>query len=213
MIFRLLNFPYSYGALEPYIDAQTMEIHYTKHHQAYVNNLNQALTEEIKNIAATEIEILTQLMASISNYPIAIRNHGGGHFNHTFFWNSLIAPTSKLLPTTLLQAIEESFGSFDTFKENFTKAALSHFGSGWCWLSVAKTDGKLIITTTANQDNPLMDIIPLAAQGMPILGLDVWEHAYYLRYQNRRADYIGAFWKIINWECIEHRLNQVTSSI
>jgi Fe-Mn family superoxide dismutase len=191
MAFTLPNLPYASNALEPYFDQQTMEIHHGKHHNAYVTNLNAAL-------AGTEHEnaALEDLLANVSKHPMAVRNNGGGHWNHTFFWN-ILAPNAGGSPTgALAAAIEKTFGSFDAFKEEFTKAGVTRFGSGWAWL-VVLADGTLKVTSTPNQDNPLMDIAEV--KGTPVLGLDVWEHAYYLKYQNRRPDFIAAFWNVVNW--------------
>jgi Fe-Mn family superoxide dismutase len=190
MAFELPKLTYAYAALEPHIDARTMEIHHTKHHQAYVTNLNNA-------IAGTDAEKLSieEICMNISKYPMPVRNNGGGHFNHSLFW-TLMAPNAGGAPTgELATAITTAFGSFDEFKKLFGAAATTRFGSGWAWLIVK--DGKLVISSTPNQDNPLMDIVEV--KGAPILGLDVWEHAYYLNYQNRRPDYITAFWNVINW--------------
>lgn len=190
MAFELPKLSYAYNALEPHVDARTMEIHHTKHHQAYVTNLNNA-------IANTDAEKLSieEICKNISKYPMAVRNNGGGHYNHALFWE-LMAPNAGGAPTgELASAINSAFGSFDTFKEEFGKAAMTRFGSGWAWL--IKHDGKLMVTSTPNQDNPLMDIADV--KGTPILGLDVWEHAYYLNYQNRRPDYIAAWWNVVNW--------------
>ena len=183
--------PYAYDALEPYIDAQTMEIHYSRHHQAYFNNLTKA-------VAGTELEgqSLEALFAKISQLPVAVRNNGGGHWNHALFWKSLSPQGGGQPDGELLAAIEKAFGSFDEFKKQFDAAAVGRFGSGWAWLGVG-ADGKLFISSTPNQDNPLMDVAE--KRGAPLLGLDVWEHAYYLKYQNKRADYIAAFWNVVNW--------------
>ena len=197
MAFELPKLAYAYDALEPHVDARTMEIHYTKHHQAYVNNLNAA-------IAGTDAEKMTieAICASISKYPAAVRNNGGGHFNHSLFW-SVMAPNAGGAPTgEVSDAINAAFGSFEKMKEEFGKAAATRFGSGWAWLIVH--NGKLSICSTPNQDNPLMDIAEV--KGTPILGLDVWEHAYYLNYQNRRPDYITAFWNVVNWNEVTARL-------
>lgn len=183
--------PYAYDALELHIDARTMEIHYGKHHQAYFNNLTKA-------VAGTELEgkSLESLFPKISQLPPVVRNNGGGHWNHTFFWKSM-APKGGGAPAGALgEAIAKAFGSFDEFKKQFEAAAVGRFGSGWAWLSVG-ADGALFISSTPNQDNPLMDVAE--KRGTPILGLDVWEHAYYLKYQNLRASYAGAFWNIVNW--------------
>ena len=183
--------PYAYDALEPYIDAQTMEIHYSRHHQAYFNNLTKA-------VAGTELEgqPLEALFPRMSQLPVAVRNNGGGHWNHALFWKSLSPQGGGQPDGDLLVAIEKAFGSFDEFKKQFDAAAVGRFGSGWAWLSVG-ADGKLFISSTPNQDNPLMDVAE--KRGAPLLGLDVWEHAYYLKYQNKRADYIAAFWNVVNW--------------
>lgn len=196
MAHTLPALPYAFNALEPYIDAQTMEIHHGRHHNAYVTNLNNA-------IAGTPLEnvSLEDLMKDISKHPVAVRNNGGGHYNHDLFWK-VIGPNAGGSPTgALAEAINSAFGSFDAFKEEFTKAATTRFGSGWAWLLVA--DGKLKVSSTPNQDNPLMDVAEV--KGTPILGLDVWEHAYYLKYQNKRPDYIGAFWSIVNWAEVSKR--------
>ena len=193
--------PYAYNALEPHIDAKTMVIHHGKHHQAYVNNLNNA----VKGNAA-EGHTLMDLIHNISGYSTAIRNNGGGHWNHTFFWG-ILGPNAGGQPTgTLMDAIVASFGSFDAMKEQFNSAATTRFGSGWAWLIVH--DHKLVITSTPNQDNPLMDIAEV--KGTPILGLDVWEHAYYLHYQNRRPDYINAFWNVVNWSAVNAHFEEAT---
>jgi superoxide dismutase, Fe-Mn family len=191
MAFTLSPLPYASNALEPHIDQQTMEIHHGKHHNAYVTNLNAA-------VAGTENEnkSLEDLLANISKLPVAVRNNGGGHWNHTFFW-SIMGPNAGGAPTgDLAAAIDKTFGSFDKFKEEFSKAGITRFGSGWAWL-VVLADGSLKVISTPNQDNPLMDIAEV--KGTPILGLDVWEHAYYLKYQNRRPDYVAAFWNVVNW--------------
>ena len=196
MAFELPKLPYAYDALEPHIDAKTMEIHHSKHHNAYVTNLNAA-------IAGTDAEKLSieQIIASISKFPMPVRNNGGGHFNHTFFW-SILGPNSGGAPIgDLAAAINTAFGSFDKLKDEFNKAATTRFGSGWAWLIVH--DGKLVVTSTPNQDNTLMDIAEV--KGTPILGLDVWEHAYYLHYQNRRPDYVAAFWNLVNWNEVARR--------
>ncbi|MBS1614036.1 MAG: superoxide dismutase [Bacteroidetes bacterium] len=198
MAFTLPELPYAHNALEPHIDTKTMEIHHGKHHNAYVTNLNAAL-------AGTENEgkSLEELVANVSKYSPAVRNNGGGHWNHSFFWQ-IIGPNAGGAPTgKVADAINEAFGSYDKFKEEFTKAATTRFGSGWAWLIVK--DGKLAVTSTPNQDNPLMDIAEV--KGTPILGLDVWEHAYYLHYQNRRPDYIAAFYNVINWDEVNKRFD------
>lgn len=189
-MFELPALPYDFAALEPHIDARTMEIHHGKHHQAYVNNLNNALKG-----TEGEGKSLEDLLAGVSKYSMAVRNNGGGHWNHSLFW-TLMSPNGGGHPSGKLgEAITATFGSFDAFREQFNTAATTRFGSGWAWLVVH--DGKLVVTSTPNQDNPLMDIADV--KGTPILGLDVWEHAYYLHYQNRRPDYINAFWNVINW--------------
>ncbi|WP_229208931.1 superoxide dismutase [Dyadobacter luticola] len=197
--FKQAPLPYDFGALEPSIDKMTMEIHYGKHHAAYVKNLNDA-------VKGTEFEkkSLDEIIKSIGKAPAAIRNNGGGHWNHTFFWE-VMGPKKSAAPTgAVADAINGQFGSFDKFKEEFGKAATTRFGSGWAWL-VAK-GGKLSVGSTPNQDNPLMDISDL--KGTPILGLDVWEHAYYLHYQNKRPDYIKAFWDVVNWEKVAENLKK-----
>ena len=196
MAFELPQLPYAFDALEPHFDTLTMQIHHGKHHNAYVTNLNAA-------VAGTENEgkSLEELMANISKLPVAIRNNGGGHFNHTLFW-TVLSPNGGGEPTGKVgEAIIATFGSYEKFKEEFSKAAATRFGSGWAWLSVV--DGKLTISSSPNQDNPVMDVAEV--KGTPILGLDVWEHAYYLHYQNRRPDYISAFWNVINWDEVAKR--------
>lgn len=186
---------YAYDALEPHIDARTMEIHHSKHHQAYVNNLNAAL-EGTEALSYSPLDIVR----SISKYPVSVRNNGGGHWNHSFFW-SILSPNGGGEPVgSLAEKINSQFGSFEAMKEEFNKAATTRFGSGWAWLCL-KADGSLCICSTANQDNPLMDIAE--CPGKPIIGLDVWEHAYYLHYQNRRPDYINAFWNVVDWNVAE----------
>lgn len=192
MAFTLPELEYAYNALEPHIDAKTMEIHHTKHHQAYIDNLNKA-------IAGTPAEKLSieDICKQVSKYPVAVRNNGGGHYNHSLFWQ-LLTPNSDKQPIgEVAQAIDKTFGNFDAFKTQFSQAAMGRFGSGWAWL-VVDSNKKLLIGSTPNQDNPLMDISEL--KGIPILGLDVWEHAYYLNYQNRRGDYVAAFYNVINWK-------------
>jgi len=193
-----LNYPYD--ALEPHIDAKTMEIHHTKHHQAYVNGLNAALEKE-PNLANAGLGNLCQMVNNLpDSVKTAVRNHGGGHYNHSLFW-SIMSPNGGGSPSgNLADLIDSSFGSFDKFKEEFANAAMTRFGSGWAWL-VCK-DGKLSITSTANQENPLM-----TGEGTPILGLDVWEHAYYLNYQNLRGGYIGAWWNVVDWSSVEQRFS------
>ncbi len=197
MAFELPKLEYAYDALEPHIDARTMEIHHSKHHAGYTNNLNGA-------VAGTELEgkSVEELLGNISKHSVAVRNNGGGFYNHNLFWK-VMSPNGGGEPKgELADAIKKDFGSFDAFKEAFNKAAATRFGSGWAWL-VKQADGKLVVSSTPNQDNPLMDIAEV--KGTPILGLDVWEHAYYLHYQNRRPDYIGAFWNVINWDEVTRR--------
>lgn len=198
MTFELPKLNYEYAALEPVIDAQTMEIHYTKHHNAYVTNLNKAV--EGTEYADKSIEELVKGWAELpEDIQTAVRNNGGGHYNHTLFWEELVAPSqAKEIPADLEAKLVEAFGSVDKFKEKFAAAAASRFGSGWAWL--VSNDGKLEVVSTSNQDNPLTDGL------VPLLGLDVWEHAYYLNYQNRRPDYIKAFWDVVNWEVVADRL-------
>lgn len=196
MSFTLPLLPYAYDALEPYFDARTMEIHHSKHHAAYTNNLNSA-------IAGTEYagKSIEEILKNISKSPATLRNNGGGYYNHNLFWEILSPKGGGMPEGDLMVAINSSFGSFDKFKELFTAAALSRFGSGWAWLIV--TTGKMLVTSTPNQDNPLMDLAEV--KGKPVLGIDVWEHAYYLKYQNRRAEYIDAFWNLVNWKEVNKR--------
>jgi len=231
--YSLLPLPYAYDALEPWIDTKTMQVHHDKHHQAYVDNLNKALKakwEKEKTPAdptsigltapagdmvapdpnaapdnLAQLKSLEEMLAGASKLEMPIRNNGGGHWNHTFFWDIMkpapAAGTANVPTGKLSEAITNSFGSFEKFKEQFVKAAKERFGSGWSWLVMQ--DGNLVITSTPNQDNPLMDVADV--QGKPILGLDVWEHAYYLKYQNVRADYINNWWSVVNWEKVaEH---------
>jgi Fe-Mn family superoxide dismutase len=196
MSFTLPNLHYAYDALEPHFDARTMEIHHSKHHAAYTNNLNAAI--DGTEMAGKSIE---EILKNISKHPVAVRNNGGGFYNHNLFWE-ILSPKGGGLPSgDLMIAINSNFGSFDKFKESFNAAAMSRFGSGWAWL--VAVNGKLVIISTPNQDNPLMDIAEV--KGKPILGIDVWEHAYYLKFQNRRAEYIEAFWNLINWEEVTKR--------
>jgi Fe-Mn family superoxide dismutase len=191
-LFTLPPLPYDYSALEPHIDAQTMQLHHDKHHAAYIAKLNDALTAQ--HLTDNNIE---SICANISKYDMTIRNNGGGHYNHSFFWK-LMKPGAGGIPTgKTAEALNNAFGNFDTFKKEFSDAAMKRFGSGWAWL-VKDADGKLKIGSTPNQDNPLMDVSEL--KGIPLAGIDVWEHAYYLKYQNKRADYINAFWNVINWD-------------
>ena len=198
MPFTLPNLPYPTDALEPSIDKMTMEIHHGKHHAAYVTNLNKA-------IEGTEWDKKTieQILAGVSKLPVAVRNNGGGHYNHSLFWNWM-KPKGGGSPTgDLASAITRDFGSFEKFKEQLSGAGMNRFGSGWAWL--IKQDGKLAITSTPNQDNPMMDLADV--KGVPILGIDVWEHAYYLKYQNRRAEYLAAFWNVVNWDEVAKRFS------
>lgn len=195
--FKQTPLPYEYDALEGSIDAQTMEIHYSKHAAAYVSNLNKA-------IAGTpqEKESLNQILSKVSKLSPAVRNNAGGHYNHELFW-TILTPEKNTQPSAkLTKAIHETFGSIDAFKEKMSKAGAERFGSGWAWLSVDK-NGKLFVSSTPNQDNPLMDVVD--KKGTPILGIDVWEHAYYLKYQNKRADYLTAIWNVLNWKEVSKR--------
>ena len=198
MAHQLPSLPYAFDALEPHIDAQTMQIHHGKHHQAYINNLNAAL-EAHPDLQAKSVEdLIKDLNALPEAIRTAVRNNGGGHANHSLFW-TLMAPNAGGAPTgKAADAINGAFGSFDSFKEQFGKAATTRFGSGWAWL--VSSSGKLAIESTANQDSPIME------GKKPILGLDVWEHAYYLKYQNRRPDYVAAFWNVVNWNTVNGRL-------
>ena len=199
MAFELPNLSYAHDALEPYIDKTTMEIHHGRHHGGYVNNLNNAI--EGTEAAGSDLD---DLMANISKFSTAVRNNGGGHFNHSLFW-SIMSPNGGGQPAgELAEAMDSVFGSFDNFKESFTKAAITRFGSGWAWLIMK--DGKLEVCSTPNQDNPVMDIAEV--QGTPILGLDVWEHAYYLKYQNKRPEYVNAFYNVIDWNAVADRFKQ-----
>jgi superoxide dismutase, Fe-Mn family len=193
MAFELAPLPYSFDALEPHFDKMTMEIHYGKHHNAYVTNLNNA-------VAGTALENMQveDILKEISKHAPAVRNNAGGHFNHTLFWTILSPTGGGEAKGALGEAIKAKFGSYDSFKEEFTKVAMSRFGSGWAWLLV--DNGELKLSSTPNQDNPLMDVSEV--KGTPIMGLDVWEHAYYLKYQNRRADFITAFWNVVSWDVI-----------
>jgi Fe-Mn family superoxide dismutase len=199
MAFTLPALPYAFNALEPHIDARTMEIHHGKHHNAYVTNLNAAVAGKPEENLSIE-----EICKSISKYPPAVRNNGGGHYNHSLFW-TVIGPNAGGAPTgAVADAINAAFGNFEEFKIKFAAAATTRFGSGWAWL-IVDASGKLAITSTPNQDNPLMDVAE--AKGNPILGLDVWEHAYYLNYQNRRPDYITAFWNVVNWSEVAKRFS------
>ncbi len=198
MSFQLPALPYAFNALEPHIDARTMEIHHGKHHAAYVTNLNAA-------IATTDADKMSieDLCKNISKYAPPVRNNGGGHYNHSLFWTLMTPGGSKAPAGTLADAISSSFGNFDEFKSKFAAAGTTRFGSGWAWLVM--NDGKLAIGSTPNQDNPLMDISDV--KGTPLLGLDVWEHAYYLNYQNRRPDYIAGWWNVVNWDEVGKRFS------
>jgi superoxide dismutase, Fe-Mn family len=202
MAFTLPALPYAHDALEPHIDSQTMQIHHGKHHQAYVDNLNKAVAgtpNENKSI-----EELVKVAGTISP---AVRNNGGGHWNHSFFWQ-ILGPDAGGAPTgKISEAINSAFGSFDAFKEKFNTAGATRFGSGWAWLIVK--DGKLEVTSTPNQDNPLMDVAEV--KGTPVLGVDVWEHAYYLKYQNRRPEYLAAFWNAVNWKKVNELFEKASS--
>jgi Fe-Mn family superoxide dismutase len=205
MTFKLSPLPYEFNALEPYIDAQTMEIHHDKHHQTYVNNLNAALSES--RISESNIEAILE---AVSSYPMAVRNNAGGHYNHSLFWEILKPGGPKEPNRSLTKAIEDAFGTFEDFKTKFTVAATGRFGSGWAWL-IRNNKGSLEIRSTPNQDNPLMDVVE--HRGFPILGLDVWEHAYYLKYQNRRPEYISSWWNIVNWDVVALRLDRSEKSM
>jgi Fe-Mn family superoxide dismutase len=198
MAHKLIELPYAYDALEPYIDARTMEIHHGKHHNAYVTNLNKAL-EQAPRLQEVELETLVSDLAIVpEQIRTAVRNNGGGHYNHSLFWQLMGKDRGGSPTGQLSAAIKGELGSFESFKEAFTKAAMTRFGSGWAWLSVDK-EGKLKVHSTPNQDNPLMEGYK------PILGLDVWEHAYYLKYQNRRPEYVEAWWNVVDWDKVEER--------
>ena len=196
--FKLPELPFAYTEYEPFIDAKTMEIHHSKHHQGYVNNLNKA-------VVGTKMEnrTLHQLLLNVSYYSDVVRNNSGGHYNHSLFWEILSPKSSSQPNEELFKAIEESFGKMDSLKTKLHQAAMSRFGSGWAWLVKSK-EGKLVIGSTPNQDNPLMDVSEL--KGQPVLGIDVWEHAYYLKYQNKRGDYLSAWWNLVNWDKVAERL-------
>ncbi|WP_434980618.1 superoxide dismutase [Daejeonia sp. YH14] len=198
MSFELPKLNYSYDALEPSIDARTMEIHYTKHHQAYVDNLNKA-------IEGTDLEnkSIEEICKTGTDKP-AVRNNGGGHYNHSLFWE-ILTPGGSKEPVGNVKAAMETYGGFEKFKDEFSAAAKSRFGSGWAWL-IKKEDGSVVVSSTPNQDNPLMPVADV--QGTPVLGIDVWEHAYYLHYQNRRPDYVSAFFNVINWDKVEELYNK-----
>ncbi len=191
------DLPYAYDALEPYIDAQTMELHYSKHHKGYYTKfLAAAEGTDLVNMP------MEKIFAGISKQPTAIRNNGGGYYNHALYWENM-TPDQKAIPEDLENALVKDFGSVDAFKEKFGKTAKTHFGSGWAWL-VAGKNGKLQVVSTPNQDNPLMDVVD--TKGVPLLAIDIWEHAYYLKYQNKRADYVDNFWNIVNWDIVNSRL-------
>jgi Fe-Mn family superoxide dismutase len=197
--FTLPDLPYAKEALEPFIDEKTMEIHHDKHHNAYVTNLNLALAN-----SETENGKIEDLLKQISKYPAAVRNNAGGHYNHSLFWTVMAPNAGGISQGALSDAINEAFGTFGEFKSKFASAATGRFGSGWAWL-IKNSAGKLEITTTPNQDNPLMDVAEV--KGFPLLGLDVWEHAYYLKFQNRRPDYIEAWWNVVNWNEVAKRFS------
>jgi Fe-Mn family superoxide dismutase len=200
MAFELPKLPYAEDALEPYIDAQTMNIHHTKHHQAYITNLNAALEKHPELAGKSLDDLLSNLNAVPDDIRMAVRNHGGGTWNHNMFWE-IMAPKTSVTPSgELLKALEAAFGSFDSFKSEFEKAAIGRFGSGWAWL-IRRGDG-LAVVSTANQDNPLSDGLT------PIMGIDVWEHAYYLKYQNRRPEYVSNWWNVVNWAKVADRYNR-----
>ena len=204
MSYTLPELPYAYDALEPHFDTATMTIHHQRHHQAYVDNLNKA-------IAGTEAEKkgLAEILKEVSKYAPAVRNNGGGHYNHSLFWKILSGSPKTAPEGKLAEEINKTFGSLDELKAQIKQAGLGQFGSGWAWL-VVKADGTLAVVATPNQDNPLMDVNP-ANQGSPILGVDVWEHAYYLKYQNKRADYVDAFWSVLDWSAVEKNYEEALS--
>lgn len=202
--FTLPELPYSYDALEPYIDSGTMNIHYNKHHATYVNNLNNALKPYPQLQKKSVEELLQNLNELPREIQTAVRNNGGGHYNHSLFWASLTQPKDSQMSNKLKKTLEKNFGSVDAFKAEFEAVATSRFGSGWAWL-IKDPNGRLHVISTANQDNPIMSTADV--KGTPILALDVWEHAYYLKYQSKRADYIKAFWNVVNWTEVEKRLN------
>ncbi|MCU0353616.1 MAG: superoxide dismutase [Cytophagales bacterium] len=198
-VFTLPALPYALDALEPHIDKATMEIHHGRHHKAYVDNLNKA-------VAGTPMEKMSlfELLKDVSKHPVAVRNNGGGHYNHSMFWAIMAAPNTDKPSGELAAAIDKKFGGLDKLKEEMNKAATGRFGSGWAWL-IVNNKGELAVTSTPNQDNPLMDVVPEAERGYPVMGVDVWEHAYYLKYQNKRADYLNAWWNVLNWNAIGQR--------
>ncbi len=205
-IYTLPDLAYDYDALEPHIDAKTMEIHHSRHHQAYINNFNDA-------IAGTPLEnmSLEEIMKNISEHSMTVRNNGGGHYNHALFWEVMSPDGGGEPEGDLAAAIDEAFGSLENFKEEFHRHGMTQFGSGWAWLIVDE-NGDLKVTQTPNQDNPLMDVVPDDERGTPILGVDVWEHGYYLHYQNRRGDYINAFWNVVNWDAVSEKYQQALAS-
>lgn len=204
--FQLPALSYAYDALEPHFDKETMMIHHSRHHQAYINNLNKAIEQSNDE----NLELPT-LIKNISKYSPAVRNNGGGHYNHSLFW-SILSPEPKTAPEgKLAEAINQSFGSLEQLKEEIKKLGLGQFGSGWAWLFV-KFSGALAISSTPNQDNPLMDI-NVTNRGLPILGVDVWEHAYYLKYQNKRANYLDAFWSVLDWASVEKKYEEALTKI
>ncbi len=202
MAFTLPPLPYAYEALEPHIDTLTMQIHHGKHHQAYVDNLNKAIAG-----SENETKSIEDLVKAAGSISPAVRNNGGGHWNHTFFWESLAANAGGTPSGKLSDAINAAFGSFDAFKEKFNAAGTTRFGSGWAWLT--SNNGKLEVSSTPNQDNPLMDVAEV--KGTPLLGADVWEHAYYLKYQNKRPDYLAAFWNVVNWSKVSERFEAASA--
>jgi len=199
MAFELPALPYSFDALEPHIDAQTMEIHHDRHHKAYTDNLNKAIAG-----TALEGKSIEAILAEISKHPAAVRNNGGGYYNHNLFWTVMKKNGGGNPSGELASAIDKAFGSFDKLKEQMNNAGATRFGSGWAWLIVS--EGNLVVTSTANQDNTLMDLAEV--KGTPILGIDVWEHAYYLKYQNKRPDYLAAFWNVVNWDQVAEYYNK-----
>ncbi len=203
--FEFLPLPYAYDALEPSIDQQTVEIHYSRHHKAYCDNFNNAL-----NASGIKTSDIIEIFKNISKYPAAVRNNGGGYFNHNFYWENLKGQGGGQPSGNLSDAITKSFGSFMDFRQQFSDAAKTRFGSGWAWLCVDET-GKLFICSTPNQDNPFMDLAE--KKGTPILTIDVWEHAYYLKYQNKRPDYVEAFWNIINWDVVASRYENALKQV
>ncbi|KAL1923691.1 mitochondrial 37S ribosomal protein mS42 [Calcarisporiella thermophila] len=207
MSYKLPSLPYDYTALEPFVDTTTMHLHHEKHHQTYINNLNAALA----NVQGTDASDILAIQRAIAKLPAAVRNNGGGHYNHSLFWTWMCKPgESNTKPTgTLARKIDEDFGSFENLKKDFSQAAITRFGSGWAWLGVDQT-GKLAVTSTPNQDNPLMAGV-VDKEVIPILGLDVWEHAYYLKYQNRRPEYVENWWNVVNWDKVVEYYEQYAS--